>query len=176
MLPWCLPVEIRFFQGRPDRGEEELQLAVISPEAETRKPRAVRGSVEYINPEGMVHNPAFTQVVAASGPVKTVYVGAQTPVDGSGALVGKGDIAAQTGQVLMNVETCLRAAGAGPEHIVQWTIYVVEDQPIQPAIEVSMRWLAGRPNPPANSVMLVKGFPLLPDVLLAIDAVAVVPA
>jgi len=38
-----------------------------------------------------------------------------------------------------------------------------------------MRWWGGRPNPPANSVMLVMGFPLLPDVLLAIDAVAVVP-
>jgi enamine deaminase RidA (YjgF/YER057c/UK114 family) len=151
-------------------------MAGISVNAKTRQPRSVRGSVEYINPEGMVHNPAFTQVVAASGPVKTVYVGAQTAVDGSGALVGKGDLAAQTGQVLKNIETCLGAAGARPEHIVQWTIYVVENQPIRPALEVSMRWLAGRPNPPANSVMFVQGFPLLPDVLLAIDAVAVVPA
>jgi enamine deaminase RidA (YjgF/YER057c/UK114 family) len=124
----------------------------------------------------MLKNPAFTQVVVASGPVKTVYVGAQIPVDASRAIVGKGDIAMQTGQVLKNVGTCLSAAGAGPEHIVQWNIHVVQNQPIQSALQASLHWWGGRPNPPANSVMLVSGFPLLPDVLLAIDAVAVVPA
>lgn len=136
----------------------------------------VRGNVEYLNPQGMIRNPAFSQVVVASGPVKLVYVGAQTPVDESGTIVGKGDIAAQTEQVLRNLETCLRAAGAGPEHIAQWNVYIVHDQPVRPAFEASMRWWGGRPNPPANSVVLVSGFPLLPDVLLAIDAVAVVPA
>jgi enamine deaminase RidA (YjgF/YER057c/UK114 family) len=140
------------------------------------KTAADHGSVQYINPEGMLKNPAFSQVVVASGPAKTVYVGAQTAVNASGSLIGKGDVAAQTEQVLKNVETCLSAAGAGPENIVQWNIYIVHNQPIQPAFEASMRWWGGRPNPPANSVMLVMGFPLLPDVLLAIDAVAVVPA
>src|SRR5512138_5890 len=96
-----------------------------------------RGAVDYINPEGMLRNPAFTQVVAATGPVRTVYVGAQTPVDGSGNIIGKGDIAIQTEQVLKNIETCLRAAGAAPENIVKWNIYVVEGQPIQPGLEAS---------------------------------------
>ncbi len=144
--------------------------------SQASQPNPAGSPVEYINPEGMVRNPAFSQVVVASGPVKLIYVGAQTPVDGTGAIVGKGDLAAQTEQVLKNLETCLRAAGAGPEHIAQWNVYVVPDQPVLPAIEVSMRWWGGRPNPPANSVMLVSGFPLLPDVLLAIDAVAIVPA
>ena len=147
-----------------------------SRKSSASRSRPARGSVEYLNPAGMLGNPAFTQVVAASGPVKTIYVGAQTPVDASGALVGKGDIAAQTLQVLKNLETCLQAAGAGPEHIVHWNIYIVHHQPLQAAVEASMRWWGGKPNPPANSVMFVVGFPLLPDVLLAIDAVAVVPA
>jgi enamine deaminase RidA (YjgF/YER057c/UK114 family) len=137
---------------------------------------SIHGRVEYLNPPGMVSNPAFSQVVVASGPVKLVYVGAQTPVDGSGTIVGKGDIAAQTEQVLKNLESCLRAAGAGPEHIAQWNVYIVHDQPVRPAFEASMHWWGSRPNPPANSVVLVSGFPLLPDVLLAIDAVAIVPA
>lgn len=150
-------------------------MANASQKAPGRKPSSARGSVEYINPGGLLKNPAFTQVVAASGPVKTIYVGAQTSVDGSGAFVGKGDIAAQTEQILKNVDICLEAAGARREHIVQWNIYVVNGQPILPAVEASMQWWGGRPNPPANSVMFVMGFPLLPDVLLAIDAVAVVP-
>ena len=135
-----------------------------------------RGAVQYLNPEGMLKNPAFSQVVVASGPVKIVYVGAQTPVDETGTIIGKGDIAAQTEQVLKNLETCLQAAGAGPEHIAQWNVYIVHDQPVRPAFEASMHWWGERPNPPANSVVLVSGFPLLPDVLLAIDAVALVPA
>lgn len=134
------------------------------------------GAVRYINPTGMLNNPAFSQVVVASGPVTLVYVGAQTPVNAAGALVGGGDIGRQTEQVLRNLETCLGAAGAGPEHIAQWSIYIRADQPVQPAFEAGMRWWGARPNPPANSVLLVSGFPLLPDVLVAIDAVAIVPA
>jgi len=141
--------------------------------AQNRAP--LQGSVQYINPDGLPKNPAFTQVVAVSGPVKTVYVGAQLAVDASGAIVGKGDVAAQTEQIMKNLQTCLEAAGARPEHIVQWNIYIVQGQPIQAAFEAGMRWWGGRPNPPANSVMFVVGFPLLPDVLLAIDAVAAVP-
>lgn len=146
-----------------------------SPKAPARKSRSARASVEYINPDGMLKNPAFSQVVAAAGALKTVYVGAQTPVDGAGALIGKGDIAAQTEQVLRNIETCLCAAGAGPEHIVKWNIYIVDAQPIQSALEASLRWWGGRPHPPTNSVMFVSGFPMLPEVLLMIDAIAVVP-
>lgn len=151
-------------------------MAEASHKTPAGRPRSVRGSVEYINPAGLLRNPSFTQVVVASGPVKTVYIGAQTAVDALGALVGKGDVAAQTEQVLKNVETCLVAAGARPEHIVQWDIYIAAGQPVQSAFEAGMRWWGGRPNPPANSVMFVAGFPLLPDVLVAIDAVAVVPA
>jgi len=143
--------------------------------AKTLESALSQGSIQHINPDGLPRNPAFTQAVAVSGLVKTVYVGAQMPVDATGTLVGKGNIAAQTEQVLKNVQTCLAAAGARLEHIIQWNIYIVQGQPIQPAFEVGMRWWGGRPNPPANSVMHVAGFPLLPDVLLAIDAIAVVP-
>lgn len=151
-------------------------MTALSQPSGSRMPRRAGGTVEYINPEGMLRNPAFTQAVAVTGPVKIIYVGAQTAVDGSGRLIGKGDVAAQTEQVLSNIETCLRTAGAGPEHIVKWNIYLAEGQPIDAAFQASMRWWGGRPNPPTNSVMYVSGFPLLPDVLLMIDAVAVLPA
>ncbi len=132
-------------------------------------------SVQHINPDGMIKNPAYTQAVAVIGAVNTIYVGAQTAVDGTGALIGKGDIAAQTEQVLKNVQLCLEAAGAGPEHVIKWNIYLVQGQPVQPAFEAGMRWWARRPNPPANTVVYVAGFPGLPDILVAIEAVAVVP-
>ena len=132
------------------------------------------GSVQYLNPETLPRNPAFTQVVVATGPVKTVYIGMQNAVDAARNIVGKGDIAAQTEQVLKNVQACLEAAGARPEHLVHWNIYIAQGQPIQSAFEVGMRWWGRRPNPPANSVIFVPAF-TPPDFLIGIDAIAVVP-
>jgi enamine deaminase RidA (YjgF/YER057c/UK114 family) len=133
-----------------------------------------RGQVQYLNPPSMHHNPAFTQAVTVEGPVKTVYIGAQTAVDGSGAIVGKGDIGAQTVQILKNIEACLEAAGARPEHLIHWSIYVAAGQDMRPAFEAGMRWWGARPNPPMNNVMYVAGF-WPADFLISIEAVAVVP-
>ena len=36
------------------------------------------GRVEYLNPKELPNVPAFTQAVAVTGPVKTVYVGDRT--------------------------------------------------------------------------------------------------
>jgi enamine deaminase RidA (YjgF/YER057c/UK114 family) len=134
------------------------------------------GSVQYIDPEGLPPGRGYTQVVAVSGPVKTIYVGAQTAVDASGVLVGKGDIAAQTGQVLKNIGLCLAAASAKPEHIVHWNIYVAQGEPIEDSFQAAIRWRGERRNFPANTVVRVAGFPLLAHVLVMIDAVAVLPA
>jgi enamine deaminase RidA (YjgF/YER057c/UK114 family) len=132
------------------------------------------GSVQFVNPEGLPKSNAFTQTVAITGAVKTVYVGAQNAVDGTGAIVGKGDIGAQTEQTLKNVQTCLEAAGAGLEHLIQWNIFVLQGQPLGPAVAAFQQWWGRRPNPPLNSVMFVAGFPN-PDFLLSIDAIAIVP-
>jgi enamine deaminase RidA (YjgF/YER057c/UK114 family) len=132
------------------------------------------GSVQYLNPNGLPKNPAFTQLVVVTGPVKTVYIGMQNSVDANRNIVGKGDIAAQTEQTLKNIQICLEAAGAGPEHIVQWNIYAVQGQPVMPAVGVFQRWWGGRPNPPANSMIFVPEMTPL-DFLVGIDVVAVVP-
>ena len=65
----------------------------------------VTGSVSYVDPEGLHKNPAFTNVVVVEGPVRTVHVGGQNAADSSGNVVGKGDVAAQTRQVLANLRT-----------------------------------------------------------------------
>ena len=67
--------------------------------------------VEYINPDGLNKNPAFSNVIAVSGNAKTVYVGGQDAVDASGQIVGKGDLKAQVEQVLKNLEIALEAGG-----------------------------------------------------------------
>jgi enamine deaminase RidA (YjgF/YER057c/UK114 family) len=131
-------------------------------------------SVEYLNPATLIRNPAFTQAIAVTGAVKTIYIGTQNGVDRSGAVVGKGDIAAQTEQTLMNIEACLAEAGASVEHLVAWSIYIKHGEPIEPAFEVFQRWWGRRPYPPVNTVLLVPDW-IIPDLLIGIDAIAVVP-
>lgn len=101
--------------------------------------------VEHIDPEALHRNPAFTNVVAVTGPAKTVYVGGQNALTATGEAVGKGDIGAQTAQIFRNLEAALAAAGAGLEHVIKWTIYVVEGEPLDPAFEVFQRVWGTRP-------------------------------
>jgi enamine deaminase RidA (YjgF/YER057c/UK114 family) len=135
---------------------------------------SISGNVQHINPDDMSKNPAFTQVVTVTGPAKTIYIGGQDAVDASGAIVGKGDIKVQAEQVFKNLQTALTASGAGLEHVIKWSIYIVQGQPLRPGFEVSQRIWGGRPNPPAITVMFVAGL-ANPDFLVEVDAIAVVP-
>ena len=132
------------------------------------------GRVEHVNPEGLNVNPAFTQVVTVTGPVKTVYIGAQNSVDGDRNIIGKGDIGAQTEQICKNIGICLESAGARKEHLISWNIYVAEGQDMRPAFEAGTRWWGNVSAPPLNNVMFVSGF-WPADFLILIDAIAVVP-
>ena len=130
--------------------------------------------VEYLNPENLNKNPAFTNVVVVTGRVKTVYVGGQDAVDASGNIIGKGDLTAQTEQVLKNIQAALAAGGAGLEHVIKWNLYVVQGQPLREGFEVFQRFWGRRPNPPAITAAFVSGL-AHPDFLVEMDAIAVVP-
>jgi len=136
--------------------------------------KQMNGQVRYLNPDGLPKNPAFTNVVTVTGPVKTVYVGGQDAVDASGTIVGKGDFKAQAEQILKNVQAALAAGGAQLEHVVKWNLYVVQGQPLQEGFAAFQRFWGNRPNPPAISVMFVAGL-AHPDFLAEMDAIAVVP-
>lgn len=137
-------------------------------------PTRSEGQVKYINPKELPQNPAFTNVVTVTGPVKTVYIGGQDAVDASGAIVGKGDLKTQTEQILKNIQAALAAAGAQPEHVVKWNIYVVQGQSVQEGFAAFQSVWGNHPNPPAISVMFVSGL-AHPDFLAEMDAIAVVP-
>jgi enamine deaminase RidA (YjgF/YER057c/UK114 family) len=119
-------------------------------------------------------NPAFTNVVTVTGPVKTIYIGGQNAVDASGAVIGKGDFKAQTEQIFKNMQMALAAAGAQLEHVIKWNLYIVQGQPLQEGFAVYQRIWGNRPNPPAISALFVVGL-AHPDYLAEMDAVAVVP-
>jgi enamine deaminase RidA (YjgF/YER057c/UK114 family) len=132
------------------------------------------GRVEHLNPAGLNQNPAFTNVVVVSGPVRTIYIGGQDAMNAAGDVVGKGDLAAQTEQVLVNLQTALAAAGAGPEHVIKWNLLVVDGQSIEQGYAAFQRVWGNRPNPPLITAAFVSGLAHA-DFLVEMDAIAVVP-
>src|ERR1041384_5537774 len=118
---------------------------------------SITGQVQHINPDGLSKNPAFTNVIVVTGQVKTIYIGGQDALDGSGAIVGKGDIKGQAEQVLRNLQVALRAGGAELKHIIKWNIYAVQGQPMGPAVAVFQHAWGQQPNPPAITVAFVSG-------------------
>jgi enamine deaminase RidA (YjgF/YER057c/UK114 family) len=124
-------------------------------------------------PAGLFHNPAFSQVVVATG-TRTVYIAGQVSIDERGAHVGAGDLAAQTAQAMRNVGLALAAAGAGYADVVKITTYVVDYKPEHRAVIGAARspFFAGG-APPASTLLGVSAL-ALPEWLIEIEAVAVV--
>ena len=140
----------------------------------TRDATTADGRVEFLNPDGLPRNPAFSNVAVVSGSVRTIYVGGQDAVDADGNIVGVGDLAAQTEQALRNLRTALEAAGAGPEQVVKWNVLIVEGQDFGAGYAAFQRVRGDRPNPPVITAAVVKAL-ARPEFLVEIDAIAVVP-
>jgi enamine deaminase RidA (YjgF/YER057c/UK114 family) len=130
-------------------------------------------TLDYPRPEGLPHNPSFSQVVAATGR-RTIYAAGQVSIDERGELVGAGDVAAQTAQVMRNVGRALGAAGATYADIVKITTYVVGYKPAHRAIIGQARApFFSKGTPPASTLIGVTAL-ALPEWLIEIEAVAVV--
>ena len=130
--------------------------------------------IQHINPDGLSKNPAFSQVVTTQGNGKTIYIGGQDAVNEQGEVVGKGDIAEQTEQVMKNLQTALSACGATFENIVKLSIYLVQGQDLYRGFQVSQKYFGNLTNPPAISVLIVAGL-ANPNFLVEIDATAFIP-
>ena len=131
------------------------------------------GTLEHPHPEGLLHNPAFSQVVAASGR-RTIYTAGQVSIDGRGALVGAADLAAQTAQAMRNVGLALSAAGASYADIVKITTYVVNYKPEHRSIIGKARAsFFANGTPPASTLVGVAALAMA-EWIVEIEAIAVV--
>jgi 2-iminobutanoate/2-iminopropanoate deaminase len=82
----------------------------------------------------MTRNPVFTSRAAPPAGAYSqalragdlVFVSGQLPLDTGGALVGEGDIRAQTGAVLGNIAAILSEAGMSLDHVVKTTVFLTD--------------------------------------------------
>lgn len=100
-----------------------------------------------LRPEGLLRSPAFSHVAVVPPGATTIYVGGQNSVDSNGALIGEGDVAAQTQQVMANPETALASAGADVHDLVMLTILIVDGVDLADAYPVAAGELAGAAPP-----------------------------
>ncbi len=128
--------------------------------------------IEHLNPQGMHHNPAFTQAILIPAGARTLLIGGQNAVGADGQVVGKGDLGAQAKEALDNLQLCLAAAGATLEQLVQVKIYLAGDVDLRPGFGAWMAVWGDRPNPPVVTGIRVHGL-ANPDYLVEIEAMAV---
>ena len=124
-----------------------------------------------LRPEGLVRSAAFSHVAVVPPGATTIYIGGQNAVDGEGELVGEGDAAAQTHQVMTNLHVALAAAGASVHDLVLMTILVVDGLDLTEAYPVAAASLAGAAPPVV--VMRVAGL-AVPGALVEVSAVSAV--
>ena len=132
----------------------------------------MKGQIERTNPDRLMKNPAFSQVVTTQGNGKTIYVGGQNAVNENREIVGKDDLQAQTEQVMQNIQIALGSCGATFDNLVKLSIHIVQGQNLYGAFQTSQKFLNGS-NPPVITVLLVAGL-ANPDFLIEIDATAFV--
>lgn len=127
---------------------------------------------EAIDPPSLPKPPGYSQVVRVSGGT-TVYIAGQVAWDTDNNLVGVGDFEAQTRQVLTNLVAALDAVDAGLEDLVKICIYVVDhdDEKLDMIRRVRDEFF-GDITPPVSTLLGVAAL-ALPDLLIEVDAVAV---
>ena len=126
-----------------------------------------------LNPSTLPPAPGYSQIVKVSGGT-TIYIAGQVAWDEEGKLVGEGDFAGQTRQVYKNLVTALTEAGATPSDLVKVGIYVVDHDPDKLAIIRSVRDEILNVDPPPASTLLGVEHLALPNLLIEVDAIAVV--
>lgn len=102
-----------------------------------------------------------------------VYVSGQLAFDAEGQLVGRGDLRAQTEQVYENLARILEANGATFEHVVKLQTFFTTLDDLAGSREVRGRYLPT--EPPASTAVKVAAL-VVPEALIEVDVVAVVPA
>lgn len=125
--------------------------------------------MEHINPDTLAAPRGYSHVVQATGG-RTIYISGQVALDRTGAIVGAGDLRAQTRQVFENLKAALAAVGATFGDVAKITIFMLDVSQSQIVREIRADFLvAGRE--PASTLVEIRRL-AREEFLIEIEAVA----
>lgn len=125
--------------------------------------------VTFVNPATLAAPRGYTQVVEVVGG-RTIYVSGQVALDPHGAIVGIGDLEAQTRQVFENLRAALASAEACFADVVKLTIYLLDATAVQTVRDVRDEFVDVT-NPPASTLVEVRRL-VREEYLIEIEAIA----
>lgn len=100
---------------------------------------------------------------------RLVFISGQLPVDETGALVGRGDLAAQTRQTFANIRRLVNQAGGSLANVVKITAFLTDLADYATYSQVRRELFA--PTFPTSSAVQVAGL-VLEGALIEIEAIA----
>lgn len=132
-------------------------------------------SKAHINPDSLMKNSGFSQVVKATGGT-SIYIAGQGAFEADGQIVGENDYRAQTIKAFQNLALALDAAGATPADVVSSTMYVknLDNDSVRAFVSGMMVSLEGEPFPPNASSLIGVQALADPRMLVEISAIAVI--
>ncbi len=110
----------------------------------------------------------YSQAIAVPAS-KLIFLSGQIPLDPATGELVKGDVAAETAQVMKNLGAVLTAAGVSFDHVVRCTIYLTDLADF--AVVNQVYGQAFRTAPPARATVQVAALPR--GARVEIDAIAV---
>ena len=128
---------------------------------------------DRIDPPELLKIPEIVTVSVATG-TRIIHVSGQTAVDSEGKVVGNTHLD-QSRLAFRNVRTALEAAGATLADVAKFNIYVVDySWDALEGLMAAAKEVFGEPYPLTANTLVGVASLWLPDLLVEVDAVAVV--
>ena len=128
--------------------------------------------IKRVNPWAWQDAFGFSQAIEFSGHSRVVVCAGQTSVDENGAPLHAGDMPAQVGKALDNVEAVLAKAGMTLGNVVRMNIYTPDVDGILPALSAWEDRLKAAGAQPACTLLGVARL-FIPELLVELEATAV---
>jgi enamine deaminase RidA (YjgF/YER057c/UK114 family) len=127
--------------------------------------------IKPVNPWQWQDQFGYSQAVEVTGAQRLLYCAGQTSVDAEGAPLHPGDMAAQLGQALDNLETVLAQAGMTLANVIRLNYYVT-DVPafFEGSASIADRLSKAGCKPPGTLLGVAALFH--PDIVVEIEATA----
>ena len=127
--------------------------------------------IRLVRPGALAPHVPYAYAAVAHG-AATIFTAGACPLDSTGTVVARGDVAGQAEQVMDNLAAALRAAGAELANVVKTTVYVAtsDREDLSAAWEVVHRRFGDHEPPSTLLGVTVLGWP---GQLVEVEAVAV---